>query len=103
MARKKKIDDIKTDTPVPQEELISSYKRKSVEKVEVNLDMEKKEYKEAVPDGMVRCIALGNYMGMADLIFKGEVFDLPERRYKSLAFRGYIERYFGDKKPCGKR
>ena len=76
-------------------DMISSYKMKSVtEKVVIN---------EATPDGFVKARALINYAGMNDLIFKGEILLLPERRFKSLAFRGYVEEYNGDIEESGKR
>ena len=77
------------------EEMISSYKQRSVtEKVVIT---------EATPDGFVKARALINYAGMTDLIFKGEILLLPERRFKSLAFRGYVEEYNGDIEESGKR
>jgi hypothetical protein len=76
-------------------DMISSYKQKSVtEKVVIT---------EATPDGFVKARALINYAGMTDLIFKGEILLLPERRFKSLAFRGYVEEYNGDIEESGKR
>jgi hypothetical protein len=63
---------------------------------------EKAEYT-STPDGFVKVIALTDYAGMVDVIFTGEVFMLPERRYKSLQARGYIAPYSGDKKPIDKR
>lgn len=77
------------------EEMISSYKQKSV--------TEKVVIAEPTPDGFVKARALINYSGMTDLIFKGEILLLPERRFKSLAFRGYVEEYSGDKEISGKR
>lgn len=64
---------------------------------------EKVEITSATPEGMVKVIALTTYAGMIDMIFAGEVFLLPERRFKSLAKRGCVEEYFGDKKPINKR
>lgn len=52
-----------------------------------------------LPDGHVRCVARLDFQGMVDYHYKGDIFDLPERRYKSLANRGYVEPYFGDKQP----
>ena len=63
---------------------------------------EKAEY-EATPEGMVKVIALMTYAGMIDMIFAGEVFLLPERRFKSLSKRGVVEEYKGDKQPISKR
>ena len=63
---------------------------------------EKVEY-EATPEGMVKVIALVTYAGMFDMIFAGEVFLLPERRFKSMANRGVVEEYKGNKKPINKR
>ncbi len=87
MAKKKE----KAEVP----ELMSSYKQKSV--------TEKVEIKTPTPEGYVKARALMNYAGMNDLIFKDEILLLPERRVKSLAFRGYVEEYSGDKEVSGKR
>lgn len=64
-----------------------------------------KEKREIVttPDGWVKVVALENYTGMIDVIYAGEVYLLPERRFKSLAARGTVEEYFGDKQPIDKR
>ena len=76
-------------------DMISSYRTNPLkEKVEIRA-----EY----PDGMVKVIALQTYAGMVDMIFKGEVFMLPSRRFHSLAKRGYVEEYSGDKLPINKR
>ena len=80
---------------VVADELISTYKVRTVK--------EKVEVRSPLPEGMVRCIALVTYTGMSDLIFKGDVFDVPERRFKSLALRGYVDEYSGDEQPNGKR
>ena len=77
-------------TPDP----ISSYKQRTVK--------EKVEYT-ATPTGFIRAIAIVDYTGMTDIIFTGDVIDLPERRFKSLSSRGYVIEYGGDIKPTGKR
>lgn len=63
---------------------------------------EKVEYT-ALPDGHVKCICLMDYLGMRDVLFKGDVFLLPERRFKTLAVRGFVEQYNGDKPVIDKR
>lgn len=82
------------DAPVPEQELISSYKQRTIK--------EKVEYT-ATPSGYIKAMALVDYSGMSDIIFKGDVILLPERRFKSLAYRGYVCEYSGDIEPIGKR
>ena len=82
------------DAPVPEEQTISSYKQRAIK--------EKVEYT-VTPAGYVKCMALVDYSGMTDIIFKGDVILLPERRFKSLAYRGYVCEYSGDIEPIGKR
>jgi len=57
---------------------------------------EKVTIKSPVPGGMVKVIALVTYAGMNDIIYKGEIFLLPERRFKSLAFREFVREYDGE-------
>jgi len=76
-------------------DMISSYRTNPLK--------EKVEIKSETPDGMVKVIALQTYCGMIDMIFAGEVFLLPVRRFNSLAKRGYVEEYSGDKLPINKR
>lgn len=64
---------------------------------------EKVEIKNALPNGMIRVRALRDYVGMSDVIYKGDIFMLPERRYKTLAARGYVEEYDGNGKTIDKR
>lgn len=52
-----------------------------------------------VPAGYVRCIVLIDYRGMLDNLYKGDVLDLPDRRYKSLANRGLVKQYEGNRIP----
>ena len=68
----------------------------------VNPMKEKQEYV-ALPTGVVKVIALHDYVGMLDVIYEGEVFLLPERRYKSLQARGFVEAYEGEKPVINKR
>lgn len=56
-----------------------------------------------VPEGCVRVIVLLDYNGMLDECRKGDIQDLPERRYKSLAFRGVVMEYKGDRIPNKQR
>jgi hypothetical protein len=64
---------------------------------------EKMNIETSVPVGYVRCIVLRAYDGMTCKMLVGDVFDLPERRYKSLSRRGFIEKYEGKEPPCNKR
>ena len=64
---------------------------------------EKVVVKAPIPGGMVKVMALVDYVGMNDIIYKGDVFLLPERRDKSLAFRGYVTEYDGEAPIVDKR
>ena len=70
---------------------------------------EKREYvstpvrSESILDGDIRVIVLRDYKGMLDNLYVGDIIDVPERRYKSLAFRGLVEKYGGKKQPNKKR
>jgi hypothetical protein len=76
-------------------DMISSYR--------FNPLKEKVEIQSETPDGMVKVIALQTYAGMVDMIFEGEVFMLPARRFHCLAKRGFVEEYSGDKRAINKR
>lgn len=91
MARKKK-DPAVIDL---REEKVKEKVFKATEAV-TPMVTEKVIVKTAVPGGMVKVIALHDYAGMQDIIYKGDVFLLPERRYKSLAARGWVTEYDGD-------
>ena len=65
--------------------------------------MREKAVYEATPTGMVKVICLRDYVGMRDVIYAGDVYLLPERRYKSLQARGYVEPYDGEKSMVDKR
>lgn len=56
-----------------------------------------------LPDGYVRCIVLVDHKGMLDDLYRGDIVDLPERRVKSLAFRGLVKRYEGNEMPNKRR
>ena len=56
-----------------------------------------------LPAGHVRCIVLEDYKGMEDDLYRGDIIDLPERRYKSLCFRGMVKQYFGEGQPNKRR
>ena len=61
----------------------------------------KYEIKTAIPlpNGYIRCIVMKDYNGMTDELREGDIIDLPERRYKSLSFRGMVKVYEGNKLP----
>ena len=67
------------------------------------MPMREKAVYEATPAGMVKVICLRDYVGMRDVIYAGDVYLLPERRYKSLQARGYVEPYDGEKPLVDKR
>jgi hypothetical protein len=77
-------------------ETINSTREKAVNPV-----FEKKVYlsKVPVPDGHIRVMVLIDYKGMTDELYKGDVLDLPDRRYKTLSNRGLVEAYNGDRPP----
>jgi hypothetical protein len=52
-----------------------------------------------VPDGYVRCIVLIEFDGMEDKHYPGDVFDCPDRRFKTLMNRGYVRLYDGTRIP----
>lgn len=56
-----------------------------------------------LPDGHVRCEVLQDYKGMIDELYTGDIIDLPERRYKSLSFRGLVKEYTGKNMPNKRR
>jgi hypothetical protein len=53
--------------------------------------------------GEVRVIVLKDYKGMLNDLYEGDIIDLPERRYKSLAFRGLVKLYEGNNQPNKQR
>ena len=52
-----------------------------------------------LPSDHIRCIVLKDYKGMEGDCYKGDIQDLPERRYKSLSFRGVVKKYDGKSLP----
>ena len=77
---------------------------RSTEKIEVKPVFEKKIIETIpIPTDSVRVIVLQDYKGMLNDLYVGDIIDMPERRYKTLAFRGLVKLYDGDKKPNKKR
>lgn len=77
---------------------------RSTEKVEVKPVFEKAVYENIpIPTDSVRVIVLQDYKGMLNDLYVGDIIDMPERRYKTLAFRGLVKLYDGDKKPNKQR
>jgi hypothetical protein len=56
-----------------------------------------------LPAGNIRVEVLKDFNGMIDILRAGDIIDLPERRYKSLVFRGMVKEYKGDKSPNKQR
>lgn len=54
-------------------------------------------------EGHVRVIVLKDHNGMLNDLREGDIVDLPERRYKSLAFRGLVKLYEGSNLPNKQR
>lgn len=72
----------------------------SSEKWVVPAFIEKKALKGfPVPDGHIRVIIIKDCEGMTGNYFEGDIIDLPERRFKSMRFRGLVDEYSGDKAP----
>ena len=67
------------------------------------MPMREKAVYQATPTGMVKVICLRDYVGMRDVIYAGDVYLLPERRFKSLQQRGYVDPYEGEKPLVDKR
>ena len=45
-----------------------------------------------LPEGHVRVEALKDFKGIEDELYVGDVFDVPNRRYKSMSFRGLVKK-----------
>ena len=45
-----------------------------------------------LPDGHVRVQALKDFKGMEDELYVGDIFDVPNRRYKTMSFRGLVKK-----------
>lgn len=56
-----------------------------------------------LPQDHVRVIVIQAYKGMDDDLKAGDIIDVPERRYKSLAFRGLVRKYDGELQPNKRR
>jgi len=77
---------------------------RSTEKVEVRPVFEKQVVKNIpIPTDSVRVIVLQDYKGMLNDLYIGDIIDMPERRYKTLAFRGLVKVYEGPKMPNKQR
>jgi hypothetical protein len=87
----------KIKQPIIVETISSAIK----EKQEGQPVFQKKIYltKVPVPDGHVRVIVLHDYKGMIEDLYEGDVQDLPARRFKSLANRGLVKIYDGERPP----
>ena len=56
-----------------------------------------------IPAGHIRVIVLKDCEGMTGYYSPGDIIDLPERRFKSMCFRGLVEVYEGDSAPTRER
>jgi len=82
--------------------VIESLKTGKKEKKEITTTIPMKS--ESVISGNdVVVIVLKDYKGMLDELYEGDIIVVPERRYKSLAFRGLVKIYEGNKKPNKRR
>jgi hypothetical protein len=77
------------------------------EKFDVQKFFEKRVIKGKVPlliePGHIRVIVLKECEGMTGTYLPGDIIDLPERRFKSMCFRGLVEVYKGDSAPNKER
>jgi len=81
--------------PIVIDEIVS---QKFDEKAIIRVFPEKKETN-GVPVGHVRVIILRECPGMSGVYKEGDIIDLPDRRFKTLALRGFCAEYKGSKKP----
>jgi hypothetical protein len=75
---------------------------RSSEKISDHPVFEKQVYQNiptVLQPGDVRVIVLKDYNGMLNDLREGDIVDMPERRYKSLAFRGLVRLYDGKTLP----
>ena len=56
-----------------------------------------------VPAGHIRVIVLVDHRGMLDDLYAGDIIDVPERRFKSMRFRGLVKEYNGGSAPTKQR
>ena len=56
-----------------------------------------------IPDGPIRVIVLKECDGMTGHYYEGDIIDLPERRFKSMRFRGLVDEYKGESGPNKER
>lgn len=56
-----------------------------------------------VPEGYIRCMVIQNFEGMTERLEAGDIIDVPERRFRSLVFRGLVEQYKGTASPNKRR
>jgi len=80
------------------------------EKFDVQKFFEKRVIKGKVPtverniaEGHIRVIVLKDCDGMTGHYYEGDIIDLPERRFKSLRFRGLVDEYKGNSAPTRER
>ena len=85
--------------PIVIDEIVS---QKFDEKAIIRVFPEKKETT-GIPVGHVRVIILKDYQGMSGIYKEGDIIDLPDRRFKTLALRGFCAEYKGSKKPNKER
>ena len=85
--------------PIVIDEIVSEkVNQKFDEKAIIRVFPEKKETN-GVPVGHVRVIILRECPGMSGVYKQGDIIDLPDRRFKTLALRGFCAEYKGSKKP----
>lgn len=91
----------KAKNPIIIEHISSVIEGQEKEKAVKSPVTEKRIYLTKVPvaDGHIRVIVLRDYKGMTDDLYAGDVQDLPLRRFKSLANRGLVEAYNGERPP----
>ena len=85
--------------PIVIDEIIS---QKFDEKAIIRVFPEKKGTS-GIPSGHIRVIILKDCEGMSGTYKEGDIIDLPDRRFKTLALRGFCAEYKGSKKPNKER
>jgi hypothetical protein len=90
---------------IASEKINVKVERPTKEKAEADPSFGKFEVLTVIPlkEGFVRAQVLQDYKGMEDDLYCGDIIDLPERRFKSLSFRGMVKEYKGGLNPNKRR
>ena len=101
---KKEVKKIKIIEPLRVETIKDKYPSFQSEKKEMTMPTKYKVLTIVpLPENYVRCIVLIDHTGMLENHDIGDIVDLPDRRYKTLANRGVVEIYDGEDQPNKRR